>query len=135
MVNVGGQVKGARTYLGLQVAGFPNLFTVTGPLSPSVLANMVMGIEHHVERIADPLNYLRERGLQTIEPTPEAWVADSNSLVEGSIRTDPSCNSWYVGANVPRKKRVYMAYTGGFSQYRERCAEIAGAGYEGFTLA
>ncbi len=130
--------EGARTYLGLQVAGFPNLFTVTGPLSPSVLANMVMGIEHHVEWIADCLDYLRERGLQTIEPTPEAqeaWVEHSNSLVEGSIRTDPSCNSWYVGANVPGKKRVYMAYTGGFPQYRERCAEIAGAGYEGFTLA
>ncbi len=118
--------------------GFPNLFTVTGPLSPSVLASMVMGIEHHVEWIANCLDYLRERGLQTIEPTPEAqeaWVEHSNSLVEGSIRTDPSCNSWYVGANVPGKKRVYMAYTGGFPQYRERCAEIAGAGYEGFTLA
>ncbi len=130
--------EGPQTYLGLQVAGFPNLFTVTGPLSPSVLVNMVMGVEHHVEWIADCLDYLREHGLQTIEPTSEAqeaWVTHSNSLMEGSIRTDPSCNSWYVGSNVPGKKRVYMAYAGGFPQYRERCAGIASAGYEGFTLA
>lgn len=130
--------EGARTYLGLQVAGFPNLFTVTGPLSPSVLANMVLGIEHHVEWIADCIEYAREHGYRRIEPTAEAqdaWVEHSNSLVEGSIRTDDSCNSWYVGANVPGKKRVYMAYTGGFPKYRERCAEIADAGYEGFALS
>ena len=130
--------EGAQTYLGLQVAGFPNLFTVTGPLSPSVAANMVLGIEQHVEWIADCLGYLRDHGYRSVEATPEAqdgWVDHANSLVDGSIRTSEACNSWYVGANVPGKKRVYMVYAGGLANYRAKCAEIAGAGYEGFRLA
>jgi len=114
------------------------LFTVTGPLSPSVLANMVMAIEQHVQWIGDCVDYMREHGYRAIEATAEAqdaWVDHAYSLVDGSIRTSEACNSWYVGANVPGKKRVYMVYTGGLDKYRARCAEIAGAGYEGFRLS
>jgi cyclohexanone monooxygenase len=129
--------NGPLTYLGLQVAGFPNLFTVTGPGSPSVLANMVLGIEHHIGWIADCISYMNTHGYRTVEPSAdaqEAWVEHVASLVQGSIRTAPSCNSWYVGANVPGKKRVYMAYVGGFPNYRKECAEIVDAAYRGFRF-
>ena len=129
--------NGPLCYLGLQVAGFPNLFTVTGPGSPSVLANMVLGIEHHIDLIADSIQHVERSGFRTIEPTPEAqeqWAEHVASMVEGSVRTAPSCNSWYVGANVPGKKRVHMAYTGGFPKYRQECAEIVDAGYRGFRF-
>ena len=129
---------GPRTYLGLQVAGFPNLFTVTGPGSPSVLANMIVAIEQHVEWIADCVDHLEARGLATIEPSPEAvegWVAHVNEVADGTMYTAPSCNSWYLGSNIDGKARVFMPYVGGFGRYRQRCAEIAAAGYEGFVLA
>jgi cyclohexanone monooxygenase len=124
-------------YLGLQVAGFPNLFTVTGPGSPSVLTNMVTSIELHVEWIAACLAYLRDHGLTVIEAEPDAqaqWIEHSSSLAHGLMITHPTCTSWYLGANVPGKRRVYMPYVGGHPAYRARIEECAAAGYEGFRL-
>ena len=123
------------TYLGLQTAGFPNLFTITGPGSPSVLTNMVPSIEQHVEWIADCIQYLREHELARIEATVEAedaWVEHVNEVAGGSLY--PSCNSWYLGANVPGKPRVFMPYLG-FPPYVQKCNEVAEKGYEGFALS
>ncbi len=128
---------GPRTMLGLQVAGFPNLFTVTGPGSPSVHANMVVAIEQHVDWIAGCLEHLRATGRQVIEATEEAqdaWCAHVAEVASSSVRNDPSCNSWYTGANVPGKPKVYLAYLGGQPAYRARCDDVAAAGYEGFVL-
>jgi cation diffusion facilitator CzcD-associated flavoprotein CzcO len=125
---------GPRTYLGLGVAGFPNLFTITGPGSPSVLTNMIVSIEHHVEWIADCLAYLRVNGYRQIEPTSEAqaaWVEFVNQIADFTLF--PTCNSWYLGANVPGKTRVFMPYVG-FPSYVEKCEEVVGRGYEGFVL-
>jgi cation diffusion facilitator CzcD-associated flavoprotein CzcO len=124
-------------YLGLGVAGFPNLFTVTGPGSPSVLTNMVTSIEHHVEWITTCISHLRSSGHRSIEAAPGAqdeWAAHVNTFV-GPIRVHPSCNSWYLGANVPGKTRSYMPYAGGLTTYIAKCEEIVAAGYEGFVLA
>jgi cation diffusion facilitator CzcD-associated flavoprotein CzcO len=124
-------------YLGLGVAGFPNLFTVTGPGSPSVLTNMVTSIEHHVEWITACITHLRSNGHRSIEADPgaqEEWAAHVNTFA-GPVRTHPSCNSWYLGANVPGKIRHYMPYAGGLTTYMTRCEEIVAAGYEGFVLA
>jgi len=129
--------EGPKTYLGLQIAGFPNLFTITGPGSPSVLANMVMCIEQHVEWIARCMETMRADGDATIEANPDAqeeWVEHVASLVEGGIRVNEACNSWYLGANIPGKRRVYMPYSGGLNVYRKKCDDVADAGYEGFTL-
>jgi len=126
---------GPRTYLGLQVAGFPNLFTITGPGSPSVLSNMLISIEQHVDWISDCMEYMRERGLTTIEATPEAqdaWVEHVRQLGEKTLY--PLANSWYMGANIPGKPRVFMPYVAGVGPYRKRCEAIAAAGYEGFAL-
>ena len=126
---------GPGTYLGLGVAGFPNLFLVNGPGSPSVLSNMVVSIEHHVGWITDCLEYLRDRGLATVEAEPDAqrdWVRYVNDVA--SLTLFPSCNSWYLGANVPGKPRVFMPLLG-FPPYVEQCAEVVAAGYRGFTLA
>lgn len=129
---------GPRTYLGLAVADFPNLFTITGPGSPSVLTNMIVSIEQHVDWITDCLEYMRERGVSTIEPTlaaQDAWVDHVNDVATRDImHTDPSCNSWYLGANIPGKPRVFMPLPG-LPAYIERCSEVAAAGYEGFALA
>ena len=130
--------EGPVSYLGLQVAGFPNLFTVTGPGSPSVLTNMMVSIEQHVEWITDCLRHLRDRELRSIEAGTEAqdaWVDHTSSLVTGLVRASEACNSWYLGANVPGKKRVHMPYVGGMPAYRDRCDEVAAAGYDGFVLA
>ena len=126
-----------RAYLGLSVAGFPNLFTVTGPGSPSVLTNMVTSIEHHVEWITECISHLRSNGLRTIEADPIAqdeWVEHVNGFA-GVPQTHESCNSWYIGANVPGKTRFYMPYAGGLTTYMARCAELTEAGYSGFVLA
>ena len=128
---------GPRTLLGLQVAGFPNLFTVTGPGSPSVHANMVVAIEQHTDWIADCLVHLRARGARTIEATVEAqnaWVEHVASIVVGTVKASDACNSWYTGANVPGKPRVYLAYAGGQPAYRAKCDAVAAAGYDGFTI-
>ncbi|HZT66244.1 MAG TPA: NAD(P)/FAD-dependent oxidoreductase [Acidimicrobiales bacterium] len=130
--------EGPVSYLGLQVAGFPNLFTVTGPGSPSVLTNMVVSIEQHVEWIADCLDHLRSRDKRSIEASPEAqdaWMEHAASLVKGLVRASDACNSWYLGANVPGKKRIHMPYVGGLPAYRRKCDEVAAAGYEGFVLS
>ncbi len=126
---------GARTYLGLAVAGFPNLFTVTGPGSPSVLANMMVAIEQHVQWIGACLSHLREHGLQRIEARAEAqqaWVEHVNESAERTLY--PRANSWYVGANVPGKARVFMPYVNGVKTYNDICERVQAKGYEGFEL-
>jgi cyclohexanone monooxygenase len=128
---------GPVTYLGLQMRGFPNLFTVTGPGSPSVLCNMLVAIEQHVNWIGDCIDYLRGARLDTIEPTDEAeqeWIVHVNEVAEGTMYTTPSCNSWYLGANIPGKPRLFMPYVGGYPRYKARCDEAAANGYEGFQL-
>ncbi len=127
--------EGPRTYLGIQVAGFPNLFTITGPGSPSVLSNMIVSIEQHVDWITDCIDYLREHGLGTIEATEGAqneWV-DHVNMVAGFTLL-PQANSWYMGANVPGKPRVFMPYIGGLAMYTQKCKAVAASGYEGFIL-
>ena len=127
---------GPRAHLGLALAGFPNLFTITGPGSPSVLTNMLPSIEQHVEWIADCLAYMRERGLRRIEASvdaEEAWVEHVGAVAGRSLRS--VCDSWYVGANVPGKARVFMPYIGGFPVYVQKCNEVAANGYAGFALA
>jgi cation diffusion facilitator CzcD-associated flavoprotein CzcO len=130
--------EGPKTYLGLQVVGYPNLFTITGPGSPSVATNMVVSIEDHVEWIGQCLSYLRETGGTTIEATEaaqEEWVEHAAAIVEGRVYTWDTCNSWYLGANVPGKKRVHMPYRGGLPSYRQKCDEVAIAGYKGFEIS
>jgi cyclohexanone monooxygenase len=125
---------GPRTYLGLSVAGFPNLFTITGPGSPSVLTNMMESIQQHVDWIAGCIEHLRETGHRTIEATPEAqdaWVDYVNSVA--SFTLFPTCNSWYLGANVPGKTRVFMPLPG-FPTYVEQCDDVVAHGYRGFAL-
>jgi cyclohexanone monooxygenase len=128
--------EGPRTYLGLGMAGFPNLFTVTGPGSPSVLTNMLPTIEQHVDWIAGTLGYLRGRGLSRIEasePAEADWGTHVGELAGRTLRY--TCGSWYLGVNIPGKPRVFMPYIGGFPRYIEKCEEVAGRGYEGFVVA
>jgi cation diffusion facilitator CzcD-associated flavoprotein CzcO len=125
---------GPRSYLGLAISGFPNLFTITGPGSPSVLSNMLPSIEQHVNWIADCIAYMRERDLERIDATVDAeraWVDHVNEVADETLF--PTCNSWYVGANIPGKPRVFMPYLG-YPQYVEKCNEIAANQYEGFAL-
>ena len=126
---------GPVTNLGLMIAGFPNFFTITGPGSPSVLTNMVMSIEQHVDWIADAIAYLGARQLATIETTEAAeaaWVAHVAEVADTTLY--PLANSWYMGANVPGKPRVFLPYIGGFPAYVEACDAVAAAGYDGFRL-
>ena len=125
---------GPITYLGLGTSGFPNFFTITGPGSPSVLANMVTAIEQHVDWIADCLEFMRAQGHSTIEATATAetdWVEHVNSVADETLY--PTCNSWYLGANVPGKPRVFMPHIG-FPPYVEKCEDVAAKGYEGFSF-
>ncbi|MGX1321087.1 cyclohexanone monooxygenase [Bradyrhizobium sp. USDA 377] len=127
--------EGPKTYLGLMSAGFPNLFIITGPGSPSVLSNMMVSIEQHVDWIADCLTHMRERGLATIEAgrdAEEKWVAHVNEVAEGTLY--PQANSWYMGANIPGKPRIFMPYIGGVGTYRRICDEVAAKGYDGFVM-
>jgi cyclohexanone monooxygenase len=124
---------GPRAYLGLAVHGFPNLFLVTGPGSPSVLSNMVVSIEQHVEWIADCIEYLDAHDLGSIEPelaAEDAWVEHVGDVAASTLYMH--ANSWYLGANVVGKPRVFMPYVGGVHRYAQRCREVAAAGYEGF---
>jgi len=126
--------EGPRAYLGLAVAGFPNLFLVTGPGSPSVLSNMLSSIEQHGDWIADCIAHLREAGLSRIAADPDAqerWV--ERVAWVGNRTLFPRANSWYVGANIEGKPRVFMPYVG--PDYRQKCEEVAAAGYEGFELS
>lgn len=130
--------EGPVSYLGLAVAGFPNLFTVQGPGSPSAATNFVTALEQHIEWIGDCIAYLKRNGYRTIDALPQAqqeWIEHTTSLVAPTVLVHPSCNSWYNGANVPGKKRMYMGYTAGIPEYRRRCDEIADGGYVGFKLA
>ncbi len=126
---------GPVAYLGLQMRGFPNLFTVTGPGSPSVLCNMLVAIEQHVNWIGDCIIWLRETSRTHIEPLADSeteWAAHVNEVAEGTMYTAPSCNSWYLGANIPGKARLFMPYVGGYPRYRERCERETASGYPGF---
>ena len=128
---------GPRNYLGLQVPGFPNMFTITGPGSPSVLCNMPPAIEQHVEWITDCIAHLRAEGFDRIEASDEAsddWVATVNAAANATLLPSAT-HSWYLGANVPGKPRVFMPYPGGFLRYRQICAEIVSKGYAGFRLS
>jgi cation diffusion facilitator CzcD-associated flavoprotein CzcO len=127
--------EGPRTYLGLCVAGFPNLFMITGPGSPSVLSNMVVSIEQHVDWITDCLGYLESRELDRIEASAEAedvWGRHVNGLANATLY--PRAASWYVGANIVGKPRVFMPYVGGCGNYRRECREVVERGYQGFIL-
>jgi cyclohexanone monooxygenase len=125
---------GPRAYLGLATAGFPNLFMITGPGSPSVLSNMLPSIEQHVDWIADCIGYLQDRQVHRIEPSVEAedaWVDHVNAVASATLMH--GCNSWYLGANVPGKPRVFMPYIG-FPEYVAKCGEVVAGGYSGFVL-
>ena len=127
--------EGPRTYLGIATTGFPNLFIVAGPGSPSVFSNMIVSIEQHVEWIADCVAAMGERGVTVIEATEaaeEAWVNHVAEIAE--LTLFPQADSWYVGANVPGKPRVFLAYLGGVGAYRDLCDEVAADDYRGFVL-
>ncbi|MBI3198875.1 MAG: NAD(P)/FAD-dependent oxidoreductase, partial [Rhodospirillales bacterium] len=127
--------EGPKSYLGLTVVGFPNLFTITGPGSPSVLTNMLPSIEQHVDFIADCLEALRAKGVSVIEPieqAQEAWVGQVGNAANITLRS--TCSSWYVGANSPGRPRVFMPSSGGFPVYVQKCNEVMSAGFEGFVL-
>ena len=127
--------EGPRNYLGLTTAGFPNMFMITGPGSPSVLTNMIMAIEQHVDWVTDCIAALRDRGAERIEPTVEAqdgWVQHVAEV--GEFTLYPRADSWYMGSNVPGKPRFFLPYVGGLDLYRTHCDHIAAQGYEGFTI-
>jgi cation diffusion facilitator CzcD-associated flavoprotein CzcO len=127
---------GPHTYLGIATVDFPGLFMITGPGSPSVLSNMPVSIEQHVEWIADCLGYMQSRGLNQIEPLRDAEEAWDAHVAETAAATlFPRADSWYMGANIPGKPRVFFPYAGGVGPYRQRCAEIAANSYEGFVLS
>ena len=126
---------GPRTYLGLMAAGFPNMFMITGPGSPSVLSNMMVSIEQDVNWISDCLAWLRDNGVARMEATraaQDAWVLHGIEVANTTLY--PKAASWYMGANIPGKPRVFMPYIGGIAVYREKCAEIAANSYTGFAL-
>ena len=126
---------GPRTYLGIMVAGFPNMFMITGPQSPGVKSQMILSCEQHVDWITDCLNHMRETGRHRIEAEKTAedyWVEHNNEVADSTLY--PLANSWYVGANIPGKPRVFMPYVGGVTRYKEKCDEVASNGYEGFVI-
>ncbi len=128
--------EGPKTYLGLMSAGFPNLFIITGPGSPSVLSNMIVSIEQHVDWITDCIAWMRDRGLDTMEAKRDAedkWVTHVNEVAHTTLY--PQANSWYMGANIPGKPQIFMPYIGGVGAYRQICNDVAAKGYEGFAMA
>jgi cyclohexanone monooxygenase len=127
--------EGPKTYLGLMSAGFPNLFIITGPGSPSVLSNMMVSIEQHVDWITDCVAYMRDRGFEAMEANKDAedsWVAHVNEVAHTTLY--PQANSWYMGANIPGKPQIFMPYIGGVGAYRQICNDVAAKGYEGFAM-
>jgi len=127
---------GPTTYLGLMTAGFPNMFTITGPGSPSVLSNMMVSIEQHVDWISDCLAHLSAQGFDCIEASQaaeDAWVQHGNEVAHQTLY--PLANSWYMGVNIPNKPQVFMPYIGGVGTYRDICDEVAADGYRGFELS
>jgi cyclohexanone monooxygenase len=128
--------EGPKTYLGLMVTGFPNLFFITGPGSPSVLSNMIVSIEQHVDWITACLSHMRRKGIGTIEATQGAedhWVAHVNEVAYKTLY--PTANSWYMGANIPGKPRVFMPYIGGVQVYRQICSDVVANDYRGFAMS
>ncbi len=128
--------NGPTTYLGLMISGFPNMFVITGPGSPSVKTQMIAAIEQHMNWIGDCVAYLRERDLKRIEPSQKAeeeWVQHVNDVADSTLY--PMANSWYLGSNIPGKPRVFMPYVGGFVPYKAKCDAVAANGYEGFVLS
>jgi cyclohexanone monooxygenase len=128
--------EGPRNYIGMAVSGFPNMFMVTGPGSPSVFTNMVASIEQHVDWIADCIAHLKRKSVPSIEALPDAedkWVSHVNEVANGTLM--PKGNSWYVGANIPGKPRVFMPYLGGAHVYKKIIEDVASKDYEGFWLA
>ena len=126
---------GPRTYLGIMIAGFPNLFMITGPQSPGVKSQMILACEQHVDWIANCLRHLHDRGhtcIEAEEDAEDAWVQHNNEVADRTLY--PLANSWYVGANIPGKPRVFMPYVGGVTAYKKKCDEVAAGGYEGFRL-
>jgi cyclohexanone monooxygenase len=126
---------GPRAYLGIASVGFPNLFMITGPGSPSVLASMIQAIEQHVDWLADCLGHMRDVGATSIEPVlrdEDAWVEHVNEVSTVSLRS--TCSSWYVGANIAGRPRVFMPYIGGFPVYVQKCNEVMSSGFDGFVL-
>jgi cyclohexanone monooxygenase len=127
---------GPRTYLGLMIAGFPNLFTITGPGSPGVKSNMMLSIEQHTNWIVDCLQHLRSRHHRRIEVEPEAeesWVTHVREVADSTLY--PLANSWYMGANIPGKPLIFMPYVGGVQMYKKKCDEVVANGYEGFSIS
>jgi cyclohexanone monooxygenase len=127
--------EGPKTYLGVMSEGFPNLFIITGPGSPSVLSNMIVSIEQHVDWIADCVAYMRDRDLVSMEAKKDAednWVAHVNEVARTTLY--PQANSWYMGANIPGKPQIFMPYIGGVAAYRQICNDVAAKGYEGFAM-
>ncbi len=128
--------EGPKTYLGVGTAGFPNFFIITGPGSPSVLANMVVGIEHHVNWIGECVKHIEENGYTNVEVIKEAednWVSHVNEVANRTLYT--TCNNWYLGSNIPGKPRVFMPYIGGFPKYAEKVKAIVESGYKGFAFS
>jgi cyclohexanone monooxygenase len=126
---------GPHTYLGLMVVGFPNLYLVTGPNSPSVLSNMMISVEQHIDWIVEVMDTLRDRGVQEFEPTQEAeevWTAHCHAVAAATLL--PKANSWWMGANVPGKPAVLLPYAGGVGLYRQQCDRVREDGYEGFAF-
>lgn len=129
-------VEGPKTYLGLAVPGFPNMFTITGPGSPSVLCNMPVAIEQHVEWISDCIQAMRDQDVDRVEADPEAaerWIAHVNEAANATLLPQAG-HSWYLGANIPGKPRVFMPYAGGMKRYRDICADIAARDYPGLAI-
>lgn len=127
---------GPQTYLGIMVAGFPNMFMVTGPQSPGVKSQMIFSCEQHVDWIGDCIRHMRDRQMRRIEATRQAemaWVEHNNEVANATLY--PLANSWYMGANIPGKPRIFMPYVGGVTAYKKKCDEVAANGYAGFTLS
>ena len=128
--------NGPKTYLGICTENFPNMFIVSGPGSPSVLTNMLVSIEQHVNWIFDCINYLKVNNLNTIEPSLKSeneWVEHNQEVAKDHVRS--SCNSWYIGANIEGKARIFMPYVGGFPEYVKKCQEVSNNNYKGFKLS
>ena len=126
---------GPRTYLGLMTEGFPNMYTITGPGSPSVKSNMMSSIEQHVELVVEMLVYFRDNDIETIEPDLSAeddWVEHVQEVASKTLF--PKANSWYMGANIPGKPQLFMPYIGGVGAYRKICEEVVAEGYRGFNF-
>jgi cyclohexanone monooxygenase len=129
--------EGARAYLGVMTADFPNMFLIMGPGSPSVLSNMVTSAEQHVDWVTEAISYMRAHDVATIEASADAedaWAETVNQVAEGTVYTHPDCQSWYLGANIAGKARIFLPYVGGVPTYAGICQEVAANGYEGFVF-